>query len=249
MWDWITVFSLVVSLTAGFGAASLWIIRRRKGTPRGFQVTEPDLKVQPTAENTSARTAFLHRPTSWLTARSRSIAAVQNALGLNNPKLCTWTEGISSEEKLFIAPPFNGWVLIIGSALPDPADDIDACFRFIADLSRKLGQVEFFTANRALGHHAWVHAEAGRIVRAYAWADQTLWNQGVKTRAEIELGMKCYQYFDAPESWVFGQHEIITSNTEKVPLLAASWSLDPIAIDERVFEHAYGIAGEPPRRY
>jgi hypothetical protein len=126
---------------------------------------------------------------------------------------------------------------------------VDATFRFLTALSRKLGHVQFFTANRVLGHHAWARLEAGRVVRAYAWAGKTLWNQGIKTRAELELSLKCFRYFETPDRPSYGQPDVIAMNTEKVPLLAARWSLDPAAIDERLFEQSRGIAGELPRLY
>ena len=185
---------------------------------------------------------FQHRPPAWLTIRTRNLQAVQSALGLSNPRPCTWIEGIVREQKLFIAPPVNGWILVVGSGLPDANDDVDATFRFLLDLSRKLGQVQFFAANRVLGHHAWALVEAGRVVRAYAWAGQTLWNQGVKTRAELELGLKCFRYFEGPGSLSFGQTDVIALNTDKVPLLAARWSLDPASIDERLLVGLHGIS-------
>jgi hypothetical protein len=43
--------------------------------------------------------------------------------------------------------------------------------------------------------------------------------------------------------------DAIAANVERVPLLAARWSLDPAAIDEVFLERERGIAGEPPRRY
>jgi hypothetical protein len=189
---------------------------------------------------------LLKRPTTWLAVRSKNVHAVQLALGLNNAQPCTWSEGLAGEEKLFIAPPVKGWVLIIGSGLPDPADDVDVCFRFLASLSQKLGQVQFFSASRALGHHAWVRAEGGRITRGYAWAGKTLWNQGKPTSAESDLGLKCFQYFESPEQ-TFELTDIVTNNVEKVSLLAGRWSLDPATVDEHLFAHVYGIAGEPPR--
>ncbi len=194
---------------------------------------------------TVSQVVFQHRPASWLAIRSRNLHAVQAALGLNNPRPCTWMEGIVREQKLFIAPPINGWILVVGSGLPDTGDDVDATFHYLLGLSRKLGQVQFFAANRVLGHHAWAVVEAGRVVRAYAWAGQTLWNQGVKTRAELELGLKCFHYFEGPERIAFGQTDVIAMNTEKVPLLAARWSLDPAAIDERLLVKALGIAEAP----
>ena len=191
---------------------------------------------------------FLHRPTTWLAVRCRNVHAVQVALGLNNVQPCTWLEGLSGEEKLFIAPPVKGWVLIIGSGLPDPADDVDVCFRFLTGLSQKLGPVQFFKANRVLGHHAWVRVENGEVIRGYAWAGKTLWNQGIPTRAETEFGLNCFQYFESPDE-TLEESEIAAANVEKVPFLASRWSLDPASVDENLFDHAYGIAGEPPRLY
>ena len=192
---------------------------------------------------------FLARPTSWLTVRSRNPAAVQSALGLHHARPCTWMEGLANDRELFIAPPVNGWIVIVGSGLPDPADDVDASFRFLLELSRKLGHVQFFNASAVSGHHAWVRAEAGRIVRAYVWGGETLWNQGLKSRAELELGLKCFRYLEAPDFAPFGQTDVIAANVHKVPLLAARWSFDPASIDQRVWEQAPGIAGEAPPRF
>lgn len=196
-----------------------------------------------------ARAGSLLRPVLWMTIRNRNVQAVQSALGLHHPKPCTWLEGFMGEQGLFISPPVNGWILVVGADLPDPSADIDVCFRFLLELSRKLGQVQFFNAHRVLNHHAWVHMEAGRVVRAYAWAGRTLWNQGVKTRAELDLGLKCFHYMEASERARIGHSEVVAANTEKVPLLAARWSFDPASVDERILERACGIAGKPSRLY
>jgi len=197
----------------------------------------------------SFRSSFLNRPYCWLAIKSRNPLAVQAALGLNNPRRCSWAEGlvVASEKKFFISPPVDGWILVIGSALPDPADDVDACYRFVLDLSRQLGHVQFFSASRILNNHAWVKVETGRVLRAYAWAGKTLWKQGLKTVAETELGLKCFDYLEATEHTFFELPETVIANVEKVPLLAARWSIDPASIDERFFKQARGIAGEPSR--
>jgi len=187
------------------------------------------------------------RPGCWLAIKSRNLRAVQTALGLHNPKPCSWMDGL--EEKLFIAPPVNGWILVMGSGLPDPSEDVDACFRFLVGVSRKLGQVQFFSASRVLLHHAWVKADKGRVTRAYAWAGRTIWKQGARTSAEKELELKCFDYLEPSERTFFGQPDAILANVDKVPLLAARWSLDPARIDERLLENERGVAGEPSRRY
>src|SRR5690242_14444365 len=78
----------------------------------------------------SLSSGFLPRPNCWIAVRSRSLPAVQSALGLHNPKPCSWMDGLAGEQKLFIAPPVKGWILVMGSGLPEPSEDVDACFRF-----------------------------------------------------------------------------------------------------------------------
>src|SRR6266446_8327546 len=234
--DEIPVLLLILFASAlSAGAALIFIAFRLVSRNREQRKTAPALEWEGSFQ-APRRPFYSRRPAAWLAIRSRNLHAVQSALGLHNPKPCSWMEGLAGEEKLFIAPPVRGWILVIGSGLPDPSEDVDACFRFVVDLSRKLGHVQFFSASRILHHHAWVRAEGGRVLRAYAWAGKTLWNQGPRTAAERELNLKCFDYADAADRPAFGQPDILAANTDKVPLLAARWSLDPGRIDERFLE-------------
>src|SRR2546423_31070 len=80
------------------------------------------------------------RPSRWLTVKCSNIIKVQNALGLGNPTPCSWTDGFSkvSERKLFISPPVQGWIMIVGQGLPEPSDDIDELYHFLMKLARDL---------------------------------------------------------------------------------------------------------------
>jgi hypothetical protein len=126
--------------------------------------------------------------------------------------------------------------------LPDPVDDVDRCFYFLLKLSRSLGHVQFFSLNRALNHHAWIRAHSGHIRRAYAWAGETLWNQGEPTQAEIDLAMKCLGYGELAQS--VEPSDSPGSNTEKVMLLAARWSFDPTSVDENRLRVGLGVSGD-----
>jgi len=205
---------------------------------------------RPFANASLRRRHFNTRPTCWLAVKSRNPRALQSALAMHHVKPCSWMQGLAGEAKLFIAPPVKGWLLVFGSGLPEPQEDVDACYRFVAELSRRVGQVQLFSASRILHYHAWVRAENGRIIRAYAWAGRPLWVQGRPTLAEKELAMVCLNYTDTPEETSgFGLPDRIVANVDKVPLLAARWSLDPAAIDERFLEQECGISGEPSHRY
>lgn len=196
-----------------------------------------------------ARVSLFALPSRWLAVRSTHPLAVQAALGLHKATPCSWEEGLNAahEQKLFISPPISGWILVMGSSLPDPANDVDHAFRFILSLSRKLGHVQFFSFNRAINHHAWVRADRGQVQRAYAWAGKTLWNQGPKTCAEVDLHLVCYGYAEPPEFALFRQADPTAANTEKILVLASRWSLDPSAVDPRMLRQAQGITGRLSR--
>jgi hypothetical protein len=239
---------LLLGVALGIGVTCLLMVvhflkkGRLAGRPRLRQI------------NLLARERRLHAPifnlpNRWLAVRSGNPQLVQAALGLNNPTPCSWEEGLTAahEHKLFISPAIRGWVLVMGSNLPEPGDDVDRCFRFLMELSRKLGQVQYFSLNRAVNHHAWVQAEFGAVQRAYAWAGRTLWNQGAITRAELDLGLKCHAYGDGEERVDFGRPDPAALNTERLPLLASRWSLDPTSIDARLLRENQGIAGQLSR--
>jgi hypothetical protein len=239
---------LVLGIALGIGVTCLLVVVHflRKGRLGSRPVHR---KANLLARERRLHAPIFNVPNRWLAVRSGNPQLVQAALGLNNPTPCSWEEGLSAvqDHKLFISPAIRGWILVIGSNLPEPADDVDRCFGFLMGLSRKLGHVQFFSLNRAVNHHAWVQVELGVVRRAYAWGGRTLWNQGVMTRAEIDLGLKCHRYGEGEERIDFGRPDPAALNTERLPLLASRWSVDPTSIDIRVLKENQGIAGQLSR--
>ena len=239
-----TMLLLLLGAALGGGAVMVGLILIwRRWESQWMRTESPPERFNPV----SPLRAFWRRPACWLAIRSRNLAAVQAALGLREARSCSWSEGLSDEGQLFVSPPCQGWILVFGAGLPDPAEDVDDCFRFLMGLSRRIGQVQLFKADAVLHHHAWARLEAGRVVRAYAWAGKTLWNQGAKTAAEIELGLKCFAYDEAVPPAAWGANEIVAANAEKVARLASRWSINPTAIDARFMEASRGIAGRPAK--
>lgn len=196
-------------------------------------------------------TPFLFdRPNRWLAIKCSNLHKVQAALRLNNPQPCPLSEGFSrlGDDKLFISPPVKGWVIVVGNSLPDMSDDIDKLYHFLMKAAGELGSIQYFSANRALSHHAWVRIENNRVYRAYAWGGETLWNQGERTAAEQELELKSYDYGAAPLPYPFAARDSHVANTEKVMQLAARWSIDPLAVNREALRPSFGIAGELWRR-
>lgn len=211
----------------------LGIVSRRRA-----RALQQDISTSPTVPS---QTIFPQRPACWLAIRGSTPASVQAALGLNRSMPCSWSEGMTGEHQFFISPRVNGWVIVTGVAIPTPDEDVDECFHFLISLSRKLGHVQFFYGEKYFYHHAWARLDEGCVTRAYAWAGETVWNQGAKTVPETELGVKCFGYGElCPPA-------IARKNTEKVSQLAARWNFDPASVDERTLNQAIGMAVELPR--
>jgi len=191
---------------------------------------------------------FIPVPGTWIAVRSDSPEQVQAALGLLTPQPCSWEEGLAAahEDKLFVSAPVRGWVVVMGAGLPDPFEDVDRCFRLVLALSRRVGRMQIFSVNRGLHHHAWALVSHGSILRAYAWAGSTLWNQGRMTRAERDLQMHCFSYTDDAQSDLITASDVAAANSEKLHLLAGRWSLDPAGVDARKLRQAQGVAGNLP---
>ena len=181
----------------------------------------------------------LQRPECWLAIRAVSPEAVKMTLGLNHAAPCSWAEGLAGAHEFFISPRVNGWVIVTGLALPNPTEDVDATFLFLTGLSRQLGHVQYFYASRLFHHHAWARLDDGCVTRAYAWTGETVWQQGVETLPEIKTDVKLFAYGDYTATLLDAE-----MNFEKVPQLAARWSLDPARVKLNSFRQATGSAGE-----
>jgi hypothetical protein len=183
------------------------------------------------------------QPPRWLAVKSGNPATVQAALNLAHPTPCSLEEGLAEahHDKLFISAPIGGWIVVLGSGLPDPAEDVDRCFRFLTQISRKLGQAQFFSCSRVLNYHSWALADKGKVYRGYAWAGETIWNQGPITSAERELDLSCFDY--GSEVNAFTAREALAANCEKVCLLASRWGVDPSLLGSEAWR-GDGIVGD-----
>jgi hypothetical protein len=196
------------------------------------------------SENVASLDSIGRRPKLWLAIHTPDAAGVFNALGLDHPQPGHWSQCAPGSGLMFVSVPVNGWTLVCGDGIPDPAEDVDRCFRFLSNLSIALGHVQLFSTSAVLDDHAWARLESGRVIRAYAWAaGQTLWNQGQITDDERRFGLKCFGYGECTDPQDWRLRERITENLVKVPLLAARWSLDPAELESVPSNRASGAAG------
>lgn len=210
-----------------------WVLAMQRRHRREFPSESTSREQAPAAHQS------IRRPTCWIAIRSVSPEAVRMALGLNQTEPCTWANGLAGDHGFFISPRVNGWIIVTGTGLPTPTDEVDATFLFLTALSRRLGHVQYFYASRLLHHHAWARLDDGCVTRAYAWTGETVWNQGPLTKPEEDSGVRTFAYGD--DTATILDAEI---NFAKVPVLASRWSLDPAEVRLSSLRQSIGIAGE-----
>ena len=240
----VVLLSLLLTI-GGIALFFVWLARRHTESLR--REIAQSLLTTPAVVQRALPPAIFGGPTRWLAIRSSNTPLIQSALRLRNVQPCTWEEGFATarDRRLFITPPVAGWTLVFGGALPEAREDIDAFYRCLLALSHKLGHVQYFTIDRALNHHGWARAENGKIVRAYVWAGETLWNEGAETATERGLAVRCLAYAESAPASDLTFTDPAAATTEKVAQLAAMWSLNPADIRESRIFTAPGIVGEP----
>jgi hypothetical protein len=185
--------------------------------------------VDPLSQVTAARrrAVGVPLPGRWLAIRSSNTHHIRESLALRGSGV-SWSEALSRarERCVFVSQPVDGWTLVVGGGLPDATMDADRLYRFLMELSLEVGEVQYFSLDRVLGFHGWARIKDGRVMRAYAWAGQAVWNEGRMTLDERLLGLRCHEYgADQPEL-EYGQTSPEFTNVERVPLLARRWGLD-----------------------
>lgn len=247
----VALLTLVFGIAIGVGLACLLIVLhtlRRRPSALGAQArTASGTTLSRTASESPV--ALPPLPDRWLAISGATLGVVQKALGLNHATACSWVEGltVTGQQMLFLTPPVRGWILVFGAGLPDPAQDVDRLFIRLTELSRELGQVQFFHSHRESHHHAWVSLDRGQVVRAYAWAGKTVWNQGAMTSAERDCGLMCHDYGANDDATHPAVASAAARNTERVSTLAGRWSIEPALVAARLRRDGQGIAGEISR--
>ena len=166
----------------------------------------------------------------WLAVCAASTDEVVDALAPTRRTPCNWATGIAriygglGSKDLFVTPPVDGWVFVVGTRLDDAAQ-----LDLVARLSRALDQEVFgFASHRGVSFAAWVRAAQGEIVRAWGIADgQRLYDQGPLTAAEraLDISFDEEPSEDDDERWSRQSHEAT------VIALARAWSRDPTTLD------------------
>jgi hypothetical protein len=179
-----------------------------------------------------------------------------SAIRLQNPRRAGWPNGVEAAygNEIFVSPPVEGWVFVVGSTLPGVGDENhpDEITPLVKRLSRELDTtVQSFDTHRVVEYHAWILAKRGDIVRGYAYlgeAGTTLVDVGEKTPEEIELGLA---FFDerspeAQDDQYWERTDLTYPNEETVMAVARAWSVDPQTLGDIDTEIGEGWLGKLP---
>jgi len=113
-------------------------VRQRRLAAPASASYEPVMFTVPVLSHASVR-----RPPSWLGDQEPESADGSVGSGTAQSQAVLVSGGPGGEGKLFIAPPIQGWILVLGEGLPQPDDDVDICYRFLINISRRLGECSF----------------------------------------------------------------------------------------------------------
>ena len=189
----------------------------------------PAEDINPPAESTAVET-MPDNPLSfgykecWLCVKSEDSLEVIERLGLKNPRVSGWRSGLASREGVFVTPPLDGWVCVIGYGLSK-----GSLFEDRAELERVLAlfnESQYFASHRVVDFYAWAKAEEGIMTRCYAWCpdyDGAFISFGEFTPEEEALGYDTLAQ-TPEEEWDSDK----IPDEDSVVAVAAAWGLDPL---------------------
>jgi hypothetical protein len=173
-------------------------------------------------------------------------------MGLKNYHPSNWKQGVSESYNgsVFVCPPIDNWTLVCGDGLPNGStlESIETVKNTLQKLSQTFGEVQFFGTHRVVEYHAWAKANDGKILRHYSYLGESGENIYVEGEADaFEQSLNLANTFsdEAQAEDYFEREDILWPNEETVMQVAANWSVNPTALEERTdVATAMGILGK-----
>lgn len=197
----------------------------------------------------------------WIAIRADEPERVAEALGLEDIQPANWRTGLGSayayyKKVVFVTPSVEGWVLVVGTALPDCGDSErpDKCTPVLEELGRRYESVFFFGNHRVVGFYAWARVDKEKVSRAYAYLGEqgiTLWDKGEKTKEERELDFNYFAY-EPPEGAgeeYWERKDLRYPDEEDVIRMAEAWSINPLQFDNMNLAKSVGLVGRAPNSW
>ena len=195
---------------------------------------------------------------NWFAIASNDSSLVIEALQAKSYQVANWESGLgvaipslNKRDKrnwIFVSPPLEGWVLVVGTGLPYPVmhtedrhDGIGQQFDKLAQrLAQKFDDVQFFGSYRVVGFIAWARFLKGEMVRVFSFGEGLYANLGKQTPEEVLLKLPCLDGLNLSEAedkifTFIGEDEDEDSPENGVFLdetgvieMAELWSINPL---------------------
>ncbi|MNC34695.1 hypothetical protein D3C75_831430 [compost metagenome] len=187
--------------------------------------------------------------TQWFAIKTSDTEAVAAALHLTDQKRANWKTGLAGAEEgyYFVAPPVNGWTLVINSLMPDleaelTSDPLSSPLKAITYLSEAFGEACYFGSHRIVDYYAWAKAKDGNISRGFGYLGET--GSIILDQREVYAEeQKQNSGFDESAS----TNEISVPDEEDVISMAKEWTTDP-GMNTGQLDKGSGIAGVRSKR-
>ena len=227
--------------------------RRQRKTPAASPALEIQEKVVELQTDPDSPISF-GRKSLWIAVPASSSERVAQVLGLSDVQPANWRSGFSAayaypSSYVFVTPPIRGWVLAVGSGIPDPSDPaiLQNWRSAMAALSQAFGRAQFFASHRGSSYSAWARYTGGAEERLFAWADEPIHDLGSPLPEEREVLARLPDPLAADEDPNYWSREDLRGPDEDDVLgIAAAWSLDPSRFDESDELTALGLVGKNP---
>ncbi|MCM1166113.1 MAG: hypothetical protein NC299_04910 [Lachnospiraceae bacterium] len=158
---------------------------------------------------------------SWLCIKAGSPEEVIGKMGLKNPRVSSWHDGIYKNERgVFVSPVLDGYVLVIGWE----GDILDTNPARLDELAGMFPELQFFSSHTAADYYVWAKFVGGKPVRVYGYNRGDLKlvaNKGVPTPEETELHCDDFPVDDGADV-----DTAIFPDGDCVMLVSAAWGID-----------------------
>lgn len=160
---------------------------------------------------------------SWLCVKANSPEEVIEKVGLKNPRVSGWNDGVYGKHNdVFVSPVLDGYVLVVRWE----GDILDTNPAQLDELAKKFTELQFFSTHRVSDYHVWVKYVGGEMIRGYGYCGgngEVFLNKGEVTPEEAELGLDNL-IPDSEADW--DDYEF--PDEQNVLEIAAAWGIDTL---------------------
>lgn len=236
---------ILISLGIILIIAIIWIVKNNRSYIPENNQTIPS---QAGDETTPDSPISFGYKCTWLAIRTENIQKISELLKLKRTSVCNWKYGINKayDNSIFICPPIDGWVLVVGNKLPD--GDGNEIQELLITLSKEFQEAQFFATHRVTEYHCWIKALNGKIIRLYSFLGESGENISVEGKpTEFEKKYNLINTFskEAEDSSYFERKDLTTPDEEFIMQVADNWSINPMTLDNRIdVPKGLGIIGK-----